>query len=162
MKFKLTLSEIIGKTISVVRCHYKNENEYGLQEFHSYLKLSNGVIIDFPIYDDEHYRTLTPENEKSLSILFQNGKELSGDTKNRIEGQKIIDLYFCYSENELDEDKRAYLKLSNGLYITEKSHGPQGLTDVNLLTLNEEEFLNRTLALKENVKSYLEGTKINL
>ena len=148
----LKLSELIGETISSVRCTYNPSNEYHLQEFHSYLKLGNGLIIDFPIFDEEEFLVLDDENINYFLDCFENAEEISSIAKRKIEGQKIENIFFCYYEDKLEDSKRAYLKLSNGYYITEINYGPPGI-NVDLLILSESEFQQRIKFLNENVKA---------
>ena len=151
---KLTLSDIIGSTIESIRYHYLAQNEYGLQEFHSYLKLSNGIIINIPVYDDEVFFMMNEGNTKFFRENFNKGENLSSFGQHKTALQQIEDIYFCYYQGEIDDEKRAYLKLGNGYYLTEINYAHIGV-HVDLLILNEQEFLNRIHNLSENVKSYL-------
>jgi sporulation protein YlmC with PRC-barrel domain len=136
----LRLSEIIGKEIADLRFHYVPENEYGLQSFHAYLKLSDDTIIDIPKFDDDVYLHLTTENLDYLKSRFDNGAIIEKKLKTLIIGQKITDIFFCYYNNEVDVDFSAIIKLSNNMYLSEKNFGPVGITNVDLILLNEEEF----------------------
>jgi hypothetical protein len=158
MEQKLNLSDIIDKAIESIRFIYNPENEYGLTEFHSYFKLTNGTIFDLPDYDDEIMVYLNDDNLKYYSDSYNKGMDLPDFSKSKIELQKIEDIYFCYNQGEVDDNKKAYLKLSNGLYITEINYSPQGVP-ADLLILNEKEFIGRTKELKENIKSYKKEIK---
>jgi hypothetical protein len=154
----LTLSELIEQCINSVRWIYTEKNEYDLQEFHSYLKLSNGIIIPIPQYDNEAFLKLNIENIDYFQKHYGNAQELKGDSKTKIEGHKIEDIYFCYYNGEIDNDKKAYIKLKNGLYFTENNFGPVGVTNVDLIIYNQKEFdkeINSIKAYKGHVKSYI-------
>lgn len=128
-----------------------------LQQFKAFFKLSNGTIIDIPTYDDEEFLILSDENIAYFLECYEQGKELTKSGKARIEGQKIEDIYFCYYQEELLDN--AYVKLSNGYYITETNYGPPGVTTVDLLILSEKEFLKSTELLNAQIKSYLQEIK---
>src|SRR4051812_36700537 len=66
----LKLSELIGQEILELKFHYVPENEYGLQSFHSYIKLANDTIIDIPHFDDDEYLQLTQDNLIYLKTMF--------------------------------------------------------------------------------------------
>ena len=136
----LRLSEIIGREIAELRFHYVPENEYGLQSFHAYLKLSDDTIIDIPKFDDDVYLHLTTDNLDYLKSRFNSGKNIDKKLSNFIVGKKITDLFFCYYNNEVDVDFSAIIKLSNNMYLSEKNFGPVGITNVDLILLNGEEF----------------------
>jgi hypothetical protein len=84
----LRLSDLIGQQIEELRFHYTPQNEYGLQSFHSYIKLANDVIIDIPKFDDEDYLQLTQENLDYLRKMFDSGKSVSDKVKTYFAGQK--------------------------------------------------------------------------
>jgi len=136
----LHLSTLIGKEIIDLRVHYVSENEYGLQSFHMYLKLSDDTIIDIPKFDDDVYLHLTTENLEYLKSRFDKGTIIDKKLRTLIVGQKITDLFFCYYNNEVDVDFSAFVKLSNNMYLSEKNFGPVGITNVDLILLNDEEF----------------------
>jgi len=136
----LHLSTLIGKEIIDLRVHYVSENEYGLQSFHTYLKLSDDTIIDIPKFDDDVYLHLTTENLEYLKSRFDKGTIIDKKLRTLIVGQKITDLFFCYYNNEVDVDFSAFVKLSNNMYLSEKNFGPVGITNVDLILLNDEEF----------------------
>lgn len=136
----LLSSSLIGKEIADLSFHYVPENEYGLQSFHSFIKLTDGTIIDIPKFDEDIYLHLTKENLDYLNFMFDSGEKIDQKARALIVSQKITDLFFCYYNNEVDIDYSAFLKLSNNLYLSEKNFGPVGLTDINLTILNEEQF----------------------
>lgn len=146
----LLLSTLIGKEIADLKFHYVPENEYGLQSFHSFIKLTDGTIIDIPKFDDDIYLHLTKENLEYLNSMFESGEKIDEKTRALIVGQKITDLFFCYYNNEVDIDYSAFIKLSNNLYLSEKNFGPIGITDINLTILNEEQFNSE----KQRVQSF--------
>ena len=146
----LHLSTLIGKEIADLKFHYVPENEYGLQSFHSFIKLTDGTIIDIPKFDDDIYLHLTKENLEYLNSMFESGEKIDEKTRALIVGQKITDLFFCYYNNEVDIDYSAFIKLSNNLYLSEKNFGPIGITDINLTILNEEQFNSE----KQRVQSF--------
>ncbi len=156
----LTLSELIGQAIVQVRYSYISENEYGLQEFYTYFKLSNGVIIDFPTHKNENFILLNEENKAWLNQCFNEGDNINELGKRRIENQSIEDIYFCNVDSEGVANKTAYLKLSNGCFITEMNFAPMGIS-ADLLIFDEPGFLQRVKDLNENVTSYLETKALN-
>lgn len=145
----LRLSEIIGKEISDICCHYIAENEFGLQSFHAFLKLSDGTIIYIPKFDDEVYLHLTSENIEYLKTRFETGESIDKKLRKSIIGQKITDLFFCYYNNEVDVDFSAFVKLSNNMYLSEKNFGPVGLTDIGLILMNACDFNLKKQRLSE-------------
>jgi hypothetical protein len=104
------------------------------------LKLSDDTIIDIPKFDDDVYLHLTTENLDYLKSRFDNGAIIEKKLKTLIIGQKTTDIFFCYYNNEVDVDFSAIIKLSNNMYLSEKNFGPVGITNVDLILLNEEEF----------------------
>ena len=72
-----TVRSLIGLRIEEMRFHYQGENEYDLQEFYSYFKLSNGQIIMLPIYPDESFAEKGSENGGRLKNRFQEGQTFS-------------------------------------------------------------------------------------
>ena len=146
----LKLSELIGQEIRDLRFHYISENEYGLQSFHSYIKLATDIIIDIPKFnDDNDYLQLTEDNLNYLKKRFDTGELVKEEINSYFVGQKIVDFYFSYYNDEVDFDHCAFIKLTNGYYLSENNSGPVGLTDIDLIILDEKEFLERTKDLKE-------------
>jgi hypothetical protein len=153
------LSQLIGATISSVRYNYIKENEYGLQEFQSFFKLSDGSVTEIPFYPEEVFLVLNDDNEHFLKGSYDKGQEITEEGKAILEGAKIEDFYFCEWDGEIDLGKRAYVKLNNGYYITEVNYGPGGLTNVDLLILDEQQFKDRVYSLNEQLKSYIKELK---
>lgn len=146
----LKLSELIGQKIVDLKFHYIPENEYGLQSFQSYIKLENGIIIDIPKFDDDDFLNLNQEKLNYYSSMFDSGQNLNSNTSRALViGQKIVDFYFCYYDNEIDFDFSAFIKLSNNYYLSEKNFGPVGITNVNLIIFNEKQFMNQIDRLKK-------------
>jgi hypothetical protein len=139
----LKLTDIIGQEIVELKFHYFPENEYGLQSFHSYIKLANDRIIGIPNFDDEEYLELNQDNLNYYKTMFDTGQSLNHKTTRQlIIGQKIVDFYFCYYENEIDFNFSAFIKLSNSYYLSEYNFGPIGITDVDLIIFDEKQFIN--------------------
>jgi hypothetical protein len=156
----LRLSDLIGQEITELRFHYVPQNEYGLQSFHSYIKLANDVIIDIPKFDDNDYLQLTQENVDYLRKMFDSGKSVSDKVKTYFAGQKIADIYFSYYKGEVEVDQSAFIKLSNGYYLTENNSGPVGLTNIDLIILDEKTFVEEIKRLSEievDVKPFAKG-----
>lgn len=146
----LKLSELIGQEIKDLRFHYISENEHGLQSFYSYIKLANDVIIDIPKFnDDNDYLQLTEDNLDYLKKRFDTGELVNEKIKTYFVGQKIVDFYFSYYNNEVDSDYCAFIKLTNGYYLSENNSGPVGLTDIDLIIIDENQFIERTKDLEE-------------
>jgi hypothetical protein len=150
MKMKiLRLSDLIGQEIVELKFHYVPENEYGLQSFHSYIKLASDTIIDIPKFDDDDYLQLTHENLEYFRKMFDSGKSVNDKVKTYFAGQQIADIYFSYYNGEIEADHSAFIKLSNGYYLTENNSGPVGLTDIDLIILDEENFSKEVKRLSD-------------
>lgn len=149
----------MGQEISDITFHYTYENEYGLQSFESYIKLTNGHIIDIPIFEDNDYLQLSEENIQYLKSQFEKGQKTEMKVKKYLMGQKILDFLFCYyNNNELEMDRRCYIKLSNGYFLTETNFAPPGI-GIGLLILTEKELNKRNTDLKINIKSFVDKQK---
>lgn len=148
----MNVSEIIGLKITEIRYNYIYQNEYDMQEFFAYLKLSNGSIIEIPKFFDSKIDM----NEK-LSEIFSEAKKPNYKCKTEIENQKIIDIHFWFEEEESHMEFKAYLELENGNFITEMNYGPKGLTTVDLEILTKADFEKFKTTLHEDlqIKSYL-------
>ncbi len=148
----MNISELIGKTINKIRYTYTYRNQYDIQEFFAYLKLSNGVITGIPQYHDIDIT----ENE-TLNKLFKEAKKPNSNCLKQIENQKIVDFHFWFFENEQDIEKKAYIELESGIYVSEENFGPIGLTTVDLEILTPEAFekLKDGLSKGLEIKSYL-------
>jgi hypothetical protein len=151
----LKLSDIIGCKIEAIRCHYTKENEYGQQMFFSYLKLSIGDIIGFPMFDEENFMELSESNIQYFQNQFATGYEFSNSKEDLIIGKTIKDIYFCYFDNKIVGDERAYIQLDNEKYLTEINFGPLGI-GIGLSILNEQDFKENIKQNGQEVKSYLE------
>ena len=152
----LRLSEIVGHEILELRYHYVSENEYGLQSFYAYIKLSGDIIISIPNFDDDEYLNLTKENLNYFSERFNTGQLVNEKAKSYFVGQKIIDFYFSYYNGEIDIDFPAIIKLSNNYYLTEINYGPPGIY-VDLSILDERQFqaeVKRRNDAKVEVRSF--------
>jgi len=148
----MNISKIIGLEITEIRYTYTYQNEYAMQEFFAYLKLSNGLIIEIPQYSDSQIR-----ESAELNKIFENAKKPDDNCRKQIENQKITDIHFCFYEQESDEESKAYLELENGIYITEENRGPIGLTTVDLEILTKSEFEKLKAELEEDfeIKSFI-------
>ena len=155
----LKLSALIGQEIKDLRFQYIRENEYGLQSFHSYIKLNNEVIISIPTVDDDEYLELNPENIKFFQQNFESGVLVRDSIKKYLVGQKIIDFLFRYFENEHEFATPCYIQLSNEYYLTEINYGPPGLSNIDLIVFNKQDFLNQIKNLKIDLRSFLESNK---
>ena len=154
----LKLSELIGQEIVELRFHYVPENEYGLQSFHSYIKLTNDIIIDIPKFDDNDYLQLTQDNLSYLKKMFDTGELVNDKLKTYYVGQKIVDFYFSYYNDEIDFDHSVFIQLSNSYYMTENNFGPLGLTNIDLIILGEEHYIKEVKRLHEikvDVRSFV-------
>ncbi|MFC4817153.1 hypothetical protein [Flavobacterium sp. GCM10023249] len=151
----LKLSELIGKEITDIRFQYTEENQYGLQSFHAYLKLNDNTIIDIPQSDEDDYLELTTENIDYLQKKFDSSESINELAKKYCIGQKIVDFFFFYSDDEFDIGTSGYIKLSNGYYLSEINYGPPGITTVDLILLNESKFENHRNNPKMNIRSFL-------
>lgn len=144
---KMNISKIIGLTITEIRYTYSSQNEYDIQEFFAYLKLSNELIIEIPQYSDcEIYKNAERDQ------IFKNAKTPNKECRKRIENQKITDIHFCYFDNKQDFDFKAYIELENGIFFTEENRGQQGITNIDLEILNKLEFEERKNKLDHNFK----------
>ena len=153
----IKLSEVIGQEILELRFQYVPETEYGLQSFHAYLKLSSDTIIGIPELDDNEYLNLTQGNLDYFNKMFNTGQIVRDNLNSYFVGQKIIDFYFRYNNDELDFGESAFIKLANGYYLTEKNFGPMGLTNIDLQILDEVHFqkeLKRLNSIGIDVRSF--------
>jgi len=154
----LKLTDLIGQEISAITFHYTRENEYGLQSFDSYIKLDSDHIIDIPTFDDNNYLDLSEENIEYLKSQFDKGQELEMTVKKYLVKQKIVDFLFCFSNNEIEMDRRCYIKLSNGFFLTETNFSPPGIS-IGLLVLTEQEVNKRNKDLKIDIVSFIDKQK---
>lgn len=155
----LRLSQLIGDEIAEIRYHYVPKNEYGLQEFHSYIRLRSGYIIDIPDFADNVYMFLSPENLHYFKSQFDSGTAVDETLKRLVVGQKIVDFHSIYENNELDWFSGHYIELANGMYVTENRSGPIGLTGIDLFVLDKKRFTDKTSG--DDVRSFLATRKDN-
>ena len=80
---------------------------------------------------------MTQDNLSYLATRFDTGSLVNDDAKKYFEGQKIEDFYFSYYNNEVDNEYSAFIKLSNGYYLSENNSAPIGVTDIDLLILTK-------------------------
>lgn len=154
----LKLTDLIGQEISDITFHYTHENEHGLQSFDSYIKLTSGHIIDIPMFDDNDFLQLSEENIEFLKSKFETGKEFEKDVKKYFVGQRILDFLFCYHNNEPEIDRRCYIKLSNGYFLTETNFAAPGI-GIGLFILTEKEFNKRNTDFKTDIVSFADKHK---
>lgn len=152
----MKISELIGLTILEIRFDYKYQNEYDMQEFFAYLKLSNRLIIQIPQYSDMELNECA-----ELNKFFADANNPNKECRESIENQKITDVHFCFYDQEPDEERKAYLELENGIHFSEENFGPMGLTRVDLEILTKSNFEKMKNALEEDfeIKSYLTELK---
>jgi hypothetical protein len=149
----LTLLSLIGKEILEVRSHYTYEDdEWGLSQYHSYVKLAGNVIIDIPMFEDATYQPAADYYKDR----FDSGDAVSNDTKEKIVGQTITDFFLCYdNDGEFHDLGSGYIKLSNGYYLVERQFAPPGIA-VGLWILNENEFIDRNKRFNIDARSFLQ------
>lgn len=141
-------TDLIGLSIISMRYHYAPENAVGLQEFHTYLNLSNGHIATIPVWPNEEFQT-GKEEKAELLHQYISGKEFPKPTREKVEGQMIQEIHFR-KENSLFS-KPAFLELSNGYYLTEEIYASSDF-EVSLKLLSKEEFLQ-----EEGWEAYTKG-----
>jgi len=153
----LKLSDILGQEIVELRFHYIPANEYDLQSFHSYIKLASDTIINIPKFDDNDYLHLTQDNLNYFKNMFDTGDPVNDKVKAYFVGQRIVDFYFGYYNDEVDLDRSAFIKLSNSYYLSENNFGPVGLNNIDLIILDEKQFseeMKRLNSIKVDVRSF--------
>ena len=128
--------QTIGQKITEIKYFYNPENEFGLQEFESFIKIEDNSIIQIPYFTTQQW------NDAELRKKFDDAKSIKSKYVDSILNLKIINYHFTYFEDELDEMEKAIIELENGIYITEKNYGPIGLTNIDLQIMNKAEFLN--------------------
>ena len=135
---KVTPHVLIGQKVIEVRYRYIPENEYGLQEFVSFFRLSNGSIIQIPCCPGEEWRN----NNEFLLINYADSESVGEELSAMVFNREIRNIHFLYYKNEPDEQEKAIIELENGLFITEKNVGPVGITNVDLQVMNEQQFFD--------------------
>lgn len=133
---KVVIKDLIGLKIKEVKFKYVNDNGYDLQEFTTYVKLTNDLIFTVLYYYDEEFSVFDEEIEEE----YLNAQSLSKNILKLFQGKEIIDFHFVFHENELCELEKAIVELEDELYFTEIHNGPIGLTDVDLEILNKQKF----------------------
>ena len=156
----LKLSEIIGRQIAEIRYYYSPETdaEYSIQSCITFLKLENNWIIDIPIFDDDDFITLTPENRRYFQENFEAGNTINKTAAKLIQGITIEDILFSCKGDEPDFDRSSFIKLSNGYYLTELRYAPNGIP-VGPRILNEEEYIKevkRLNSIELHIRSFAE------
>jgi len=135
----MILSDIIGQEISKIRYSYQPENEHGMQEFHSYLRFATKEVIFLPKYPDNEM-DLIEYYDKNKTCSFGKAERCGMASRVLFKNKKIVDVHFRYFEGTPLEDSSGILELDNGMYITENNFGPPGLTNIDLMILNSEQF----------------------
>ena len=153
------LSQLIGKTISSVHAVYDDGRKKGLQEFHCFMKLSDGTIVGIPVYDDEVFFIINETNRQYFKEGYDKGSQLSDLAKEKVEGKVIEDIVFLYTNGQISEDRSAYLKLSSGYYFTEINYRPIGINDVGIALLQQTEFEAKIKGQNAEIKSYLKDIR---
>lgn len=133
----MDLLNLIGLRIKDIKYNYIYENEYGMQEFYSYIKLSNGLIFMIPYYPDEE----VVEN-KALKEVFKKAKKVNIDFLKKLKDKHIVNFHFPYFENELNEGRKSYVELEGSIFLTEMNSGPPGITNVDMHLYTRLEFEN--------------------
>lgn len=133
---KVVIKDLIGLKIKDIWFKYVNDNGYNLQEFTTYIKLTNGLIFTIPYYYDEEFIIFDEEIEEE----YLNAQHLPKSILKLFQGKKIADFHFVFFENESCELEKAIIELECEFYFTEKHNGPIGLTDVDLEILNKQKF----------------------
>ena len=149
--------EIINLKIDKVKYHYNLTD--GFQVFYSYLKLSNGKIIDLPHYHNLERFSIDSRLENSKKD-YRKAKRINQEEREKIQGQRIVDIHYCFYENESDEERRAHIELSNGIYLTEDNYGVVGM-GIGLILRTKEEFDRLKSELEDGfeIRSYLKEIK---
>ena len=133
---KVVIKDLIGLKIKDIRFKYVNDNGYDLQEFTTYVKLTNDLIFTIPYYYDEEFSVFDEEIEEE----YLNAQSLPKNILKLFQGKEIVDFHFVFYENELCELEKAIVELEGELHFTEMHNGPIGLTDVDLEILNKQKF----------------------
>jgi hypothetical protein len=123
MKF-FRLADIIGQEIAEVRTRYvpPGNGEYSIPLLNTYIKLNNNIIIGIPNCYNDDLIWMKPEDQERLQKLFELIDPINEEDQKIVTGQRIIDMLFCYEEEEPAYEYSAYFKLSNGYYLTERNY----------------------------------------
>ena len=131
---EITISDLIGMTITNIRYKYKFNGIFGWLDSHeTYITWNSKININFPI-----------SGNKNVEIIKFRGitKKISKDYQKILIGFKIIDIIEPYYNNEIDNSEMSFLQLSNNLFITEKIIAPHGTGAAGLYIYNLDEFKN--------------------
>ena len=135
----MTLADLIGKKIKKIRFNYERNNEHDMQEFQSQVMLSSKAMFLIPS---------APDTSLDLNQYYDKNKSSSFDTASRcglasrllFRNKTIVDIHFRYANGEPLQDESCILELENGRYVTENKSGPQGLTNIDLVLMNQDQF----------------------
>ena len=137
----MKLSDLIDEKISKIRFNYTVENEQGMQEFQSQIRLSNGQVVLLPKHLNDDI-DLVEDYSNNKHISFEKAQRYGLTSRLMFRNKQIKDIHFRFLDNEQVMDSSAILELDNGKFITENNYGPNGLTDINLVIMNKTQFLN--------------------
>jgi len=135
----MILTDLIGKKIKKIRFNYQYENAHGMQEFQSQIKLSNGEVVLIPNFPDTEYN-LIEFYVKNKSSTFDKAKRCGLASRLLFRNKEIVDIHFRYLDGEPFNNGSGILELENGKYVTENNFGPQGLTDIDLIIMDQKQF----------------------
>ncbi|SEM17707.1 hypothetical protein SAMN04487910_4330 [Aquimarina amphilecti] len=136
----MKISDLIDEKISKIRFNYTLENEHGMQEFQSQIRLSNGQVVLLPKHPDDDI-DLVEDYSNNKNTPFEKAQRYGLTSRLMFRNKQIKDIHFRFSDNEQVIDSSAILELDNGKFITENNYGPNGLTDINLVIMNKTQFL---------------------
>jgi len=136
----MKLSDLIDEKISKIRFNYTLENEQGIQEFQSQIRLSNGQVVLLPKHPNDDI-DLVEDYSNNRKTPFEKAQRYGLTSRLMFRNKQIKDIHFRFSDNEQVMDSSAIIELDNGKFITENNYGPNGLTDINLVIMNKTQFL---------------------
>lgn len=148
---KIKVEDLIGLEVKDVRYIYTHDNGFGLQEFTTFIKLSNNFVFNLPYFIDEVMNI----DEHDTTDNYSNAKHFSNDFLSKLIGKKLVDFHFVFINDELLEQGKAIVEFENNIYLLEKASGPIGLTDVDVKILSKANFYR----LKEEIECE-EGMKL--
>ena len=135
----MTLADLLGKKIKKIRFNYERENEHDMQEFQSQVMLANKEVFLIPNYPDTSF-DLTAYYDKNKSSTFDSAQRCGLASRLLFRNKTIVDVHFRYADGEPLQDASCILELENGKYVTENKFGPAGMTDIDLMVLNRDQF----------------------
>lgn len=135
----MKLYDVLDQKISKIRFNYTYEDGYGLQQFQSQIRLSNGKILLIPNVPDTE-EDLTETYERRKASTFRKAKRCGLASRLLFKNKKIVDIHFKYLDNEPYEDSSCILVLDNDKFITENNSGTQGLTDIDLIIMDSDQY----------------------